>query len=174
MYFYKAFLSLRNAINERISQIRSCESELANNARLFKEQSAILEKEYLEEYDRNEENKKKVTAFIRLAEAHSSVRRQPSGPERFSSIDLSRLAVQIDNASHNDESAAKLYPKAIAQQMYLTRLADKLLENYKYEIDALSKKISHNNEIIIDRLGQERAKLLALLTSEKLAKLIFH
>lgn len=172
MYFYKTFLSLRNAINERISQIRSCESELANNARLFKEQSAILEKEYLEEYDRNEENKKKVTAFIRLAEAHSSVRRQPSGPERFSSIELSRLAVQIDNASHNDESAAKLYPKAIAQQMYLTRLADKLLENYKYEIDALSKKISHNNEIIIDRLGQERAKLLALLTSEKLAKLI--
>ena len=172
MYFYKAFLSLRNALNDRINNIFSCETELQNNARYFQEQSASLEKEYLEKNAEIKENQNKVTAFIRVAEAHTIVRQLPSKPERFSSIELSRLAVLIDNASSNDASAARLFTKAYAQQMYLQSAVNQLVANYKMEVDNLSKTTSKKNEEIIQRLGQERASLLALLTSDKLKKLI--
>ena len=123
---YQRVLEILNMLGKKLKNIKK---EILRVENTFQQNLISIEHKKIELLEENNQHITKVNAFIGIAKAHASSLCESVIPYTFDNGKLARLAVQINNASHNDKFAEQRYFEATGQLKYL--------ENYVSEINAV-------------------------------------
>ena len=79
---------------------------------MFSDRLSQLEGIFRDKLKKNKEQELRLNAFIDIAKAHATKLEDNGESEAYDTSVLSRLTVQINNSSHNDQYAEKLFTHA--------------------------------------------------------------
>lgn len=93
-----------------------------------------------------QESEKRINAFINIAKNHTQYREEIVDDETVCINELSKLAVQINNDSKNDEFAKELYIRANKQLRNIEKCMSQFSMKKNMVLDTLEDKRDKNNE----------------------------
>lgn len=124
----KLYQRIKNQLRDFCDEIKKIQQEKADLRKQYEEGIVLIEKGVKQKKIENQEQEERLNAFINIARVHGSNLVETRKAEPYDADLLSRLTVQINNASYDDEFARQLFSHASNQLRYVRE------ENRKIEM----------------------------------------
>lgn len=105
----KLYQRIKNQLRDFCDEIKKIQQEKADLRKQYEEGIVLIEKGVKQKKIENQEQEERLNAFINIARVHGSNLVETRKAEPYDADLLSRLTVQINNASYDDEFARQLF-----------------------------------------------------------------
>lgn len=168
----KLYQKINAQLRDFCDKIKKIQQEKVDLRKQYEESVVLIENEVKQKKIENQEKEERLKAFINIARVHGGNLVDTRKAELYDVDLLSRLTVQINNASYDDEFARQLFSHASNQLRYVRE------ENRKIEMWGAQErsKREYNYQMSVNEKEQHEEylceKILALFKSEHYKKLI--
>lgn len=168
----KLYQKINAQLRDFCDKIKKIQQEKEDLRKQYEESVVLIENEVKQKKIENQEKEERLKAFINIARVHGGNLVDTRKAELYDVDLLSRLTVQINNASYDDEFARQLFSHASNQLRYVRE------ENRKIEMWGAQErsKREYNYQMSVNEKEQQEEylceKILALFKSEHYKKLI--
>lgn len=171
-YSESMYMSITKKLIELSDKQNNLKQEIGHVELVFSDRLSQLEGIFRDKLKKNKEQELRLNAFIDIAKAHATRLEDNGEREAYDTGVLSRLTVQINNSSHNDQYAEKLFTHA-SSQLRNTRVSVQEInywyENQKLELGRLQ---NEKKSEIAKKKMQLSEEITSFLYSETLKKYI--
>lgn len=142
------YRKILNILEVQLRELNNVKKSLTQLEEVFQNKLSEVEQKRKKQLEDNTQCITKVNAFVGIARAHTNCLRESVNAIEFDNGKLARLAVQINNVSHNDIYAEKLYTEATGQLIYLKGRVFQINQDCNEEIASLKIKYSNQRNLL--------------------------
>lgn len=120
------YQKINNQLHDLCDELKVIQQKKVDVKARYEEGVVLIEQEIEKKKNENKMQEERLGAFINIAKAHGNNLVDTRGIEPYDIDLLSKLTVQIDNASHDDEFARQLFTHASNQLRYVREESRKI------------------------------------------------